>query len=370
MKKILKLLTVTNGLIIISFNGAIVTGCSLYGAPTSDRDYQVSLLRYGNLPANSTDFIKFYEKQLKTPASQASKQEFDNLYDNNPAPGAFTSYSQLTQELANTQMGPRKCQVNWLNLFNAVNLSGNKLTEAQNGILRFNNILAYLYGTINDLRLVQSNELNTTQGNVIAYTESTTNDEMQRMVFGPKFVDTSLINEQYQMGFWSTNNIDSVIIHEYGHALSNFIGVPPTKRDTYNNNWNWPRSYQSNLETTSVSYGSNNRLIHNLHAYSILDRAQALMDFLTNEGHKFAIAHNLSSYYDPGIASPTTYLFPYILLQSNYGRTYLRTGETKDEYFAEAFAAWLLTPENQRGWNWELFNTFFTEKLHLSVDKK
>ncbi|WP_375318197.1 hypothetical protein [Spiroplasma endosymbiont of Virgichneumon dumeticola] len=61
-------------------------------------------------------------------------------------------------------------------------------------------------------------------------------------------------------------------------------------------------------------------------------------------------------------------LTPIQLVRSNYGRSYwLKNIENldkkKDDFFAEAFDQWLDTPKNNRTWNWELLNNFFTKKL-------
>ncbi|WP_342277016.1 hypothetical protein [Spiroplasma endosymbiont of Nebria brevicollis] len=56
--------------------------------------------------------------------------------------------------------------------------------------------------------------------------------------------------------------------------------------------------------------------------------------------------------------------FPLIVVRSNYGRSFwLKGSGRKDDFFAEAFDQWLDTPKNDRTWNWQLLNDFFTKKL-------
>ncbi|WP_348735973.1 hypothetical protein [Spiroplasma endosymbiont of Ammophila pubescens] len=44
-----------------------------------------------------------------------------------------------------------------------------------------------------------------------------------------------------------------------------------------------------------------------------------------------------------------------MFIQSGYGRT-----SDNDELFAEGFAQWMLTPDEEKGLNWEILNEFYS----------
>lgn len=54
---------------------------------------------------------------------------------------------------------------------------------------------------------------------------------------------------------------------------------------------------------------------------------------------------------------------------TNYGRSAWFNAKYNinldDEFFAESFARWILTPQNQRDWGWELENSFFLHYLPM-----
>ncbi|WDA53804.1 MAG: hypothetical protein PPFGHCPK_00218 [Spiroplasma endosymbiont of Drosophila atripex] len=85
----------------------------------------------------------------------------------------------------------------------------------------------------------------------------------------------------------------------------------------------------------------------------ISDCSQLLMDYLNDK------VNISNSDYQKRL------VFPMIIVQSNYGCIFWSQAKPykKGEFFAEAFAEWLLTPQSGRGWNWELLNDFFIKKL-------
>jgi hypothetical protein len=45
------------------------------------------------------------------------------------------------------------------------------------------------------------------------------------------------IRDQFENGYWSANNITTVIVHEYGHAIENFLNSLFHTRSRFNSNY-------------------------------------------------------------------------------------------------------------------------------------
>ncbi|MBP1525692.1 MAG: hypothetical protein H9Q65_04375 [Spiroplasma ixodetis] len=97
----------------------------------------------------------------------------------------------------------------------------------------------------------------------------------------------------------------------------------------------------------------NHKLTVNNDNKQIYDRTWYLIDYLGQQAKLTNIKQKL--------------LFGLITVNSNYGRSALFNGKYNinldDEFFAESFARWILAPQNQRDWGWELENSFFLEPV-------
>jgi len=339
MQKIIKYWIFLTSTIILSFNSIVLT---LWSCTSGyDREYYVSMLNCDLLKPylNYSNFVKKYEDKIKTPASAESNQAFNDLYDNSPTTApAFLNYATLTDALTNTMLGSTKIDVNWTKLYQEVGLDDILMATAQQAQLRFYNIIAKVYHKDNVLRLVQKIALVAPTENTIAYVSSKPWIHAQIMGYGKLFANLGLISQQFEMGFWATNTIISVVVHEYGHAVSNFLCEDATNRKTFNN---------TPFLTNTTNY------LNTMGEQPIPDPAIALINFLDNE----AIIDSNDQI--------TRFLLPLIIVRSEYSRS---AWEKKNygllnEFFAEAFAQWLLTPQNLRGWNWQLLNDFFLHEL-------
>lgn len=353
MKKIIKLLTTIAAVNLVVVNGALlifIPNNMQYSSNMqyySKHDANASLLKWKSLTPNEIKFVTKYESQIHKTASSESKNEFNKLYDNSNDPAIWKKYQSLQNDLTHTKIGDKTIDVNWDNMYKKANLNDQQLQLAESQQLRFYNIFAQVFQKKNVIKLIQKVEPVAVTDNTVAWTAFNPNTDSQRMGYGPQFVNQQLIDEQYQAGFWSSDQIISVTTHEYGHALSNFFGLSINERKLFNTNWRWSNNDNSaskNANTFIDKVTKNSKQIN--------DRAWDLIDYLAKKAKITNTKEKL--------------LFALITVDSNYGRAawngYYHP-DLDDEFFAESFARWILTPENERDWGWELENDFFLHHL-------
>ncbi len=174
---------------------------------------------------------------------------------------------------------------------------------------------------------------------VVASTVFVLSNGLQTISFSNGFANWKNIEFQNRIGFWGTNNISGAIVHEYGHALSNYVSINPSQRLSTNQGKNPRISYFNKwLEDWFTGYLSN----HYCH--------------ISPENKKW------------------TKLASFATVNSNYGRI---AGNA--DLFAEAFQIWLLKPletivnspdlkivnnkpvvnSSQLNVSWEILNDFF-----------
>lgn len=130
-------------------------------------------------------------------------------------------------------------------------LNNQQLQLAEQQQLRFYNIFAKVFGKSNVMKLIQKVTPFAVTDNTVAWTAFDPNVDSQCMGYGPDFVNINLIDQQYQVGFWSSDQIINVTTHEYGHAITNFFGLSAIERKTFNTNWNWSIANDNSSSTTS-----------------------------------------------------------------------------------------------------------------------
>lgn len=349
MKKIIKLITMVTALNMVALNSVLLMFASNY-VYLNKHDVNASLLKW-NLSAADAQIVKKYEYQLHEVASQESINEFNNLYDNNKNQAIWSNYDDLQRDLTHTKIGGKNIDVNWIAMYKNAGLTNQQLQLAEQQQLRFYNIFAKVFAKSNVIKLIQKVAPVAVNENVVAWTAFSPESDNQRMGYGPDFANIDLIDEQYQAGFWSSDQIISVTTHEYGHALSNLIGLSVNERKTFNTNWKWSDNDKSDAITTSVPQVSHQAIIDNNHK-QINDRALCLMNYLADQA-------KISN-------DKLKLLFGLVTVSSNYGRSAWNGNyneKLEDEFFAESFARWILTPQNQRDWGWELENNFFLHYL-------
>ncbi|WP_342276839.1 hypothetical protein [Spiroplasma endosymbiont of Nebria brevicollis] len=350
MKKILRFFTFLSSLSIVTINSLLVTGCSLF-AHNFNRNDKVSMLQY-DIPGEH-DFILKYETEIANKASDTSINEFNNLYDNTTSKKnvLWQNYASLQSDLLNTKMGIGYSETNWDQLLNEEKVTNDEKTVGENNILRLYNIIGQLYGKDVVTKLIQNITEVPLNNNIVAWTIYDPSYNNLRMGFDSESFNTSFIDQEYREGWWASDDIISIVAHEFGHALSIYLSLDDTKRDTFNNNWN----VKSNNENCNLgpSVTKNNSLsVQSQHL--IPECVDNFMQYL-NIKDNVVITNEVEKK-----------LFPLVVVRSNFGRGYWINLDMKippDELFAEAFSEWILTPETQRNCNWELLNDFFMDYL-------
>lgn len=345
MKKFINVL----GSLLISTSTFSVIACSNNNQPSgvlTQDDYSKMFSNYFDNWQNRSNnpyysFLNNSNNELKNAASADSITAFNSLYDNDNKTNTWNTFDELNTALTSTKLSDNvTTNVNWDSLYQSAGLNLVDRQNAENQQLKFFDILANLYGANTVLKLVQTAYFaDPDQGNVVAYALFFPGVGSQILVFGPDFVNQALISGQYQQGFWSSGSIIAVSGHEYGHAFSNYLSSSIMIRDNFNQVPIKAALIQkNNLESNSV--------------YS--DRTQVLMNFLDQD----AIKKGLLS---ANANDTQKFLFDLLISQSRYSRISFINNEVnqRDEYFAESFNYWILTPQNKRDVSWQLLNDFF-----------
>ncbi|WP_308149970.1 hypothetical protein [Spiroplasma sp. AdecLV25b] len=350
MKKILRFFTFFSSLLIVTINSLLVTGCSLF-VHDFNRNDNVSMLQY-YIPGEH-DFILKYETEIANKASDTSINEFNNLYDNitSETKIIWQDYASLQKDLLKTKMGIRYSETNWDQLLNQEKLTNAEKAIGEKNILRLYNIIGSLYSKDVVTKLIQNISEVPLNNNIVAWTNYNPIYNNLRVGFDSQSFNTSFIDQEYRQGWWASDDIISIVAHEFGHALSIYLNLDNAKRATFNDNWN----VNSNNDNCNLvpSVPKNNSSSAQLQ-HSIPNCVDYFMQYL-NEISNVVITHDLEKV-----------LFPLVVVRSNFGRGYWVNSNMDippDELFAEAFNEWILTPEVQRNWNWELLNDFFMDYL-------
>lgn len=325
---------------------------------------------------NDLLFLQNCQQLLYYQASKESELEFDNIYTIKNEKNISEQFQKLVNKFSSTVLDenwlyadgtirPLYVDINWdiiLQLFSNNDYNQNSEIELKKQILSFFNIIFYYYGEENVLKLLftLTEVSNFEKNNIVAVTGTYPTINLTYMSFGKKFVN---VDEQYESGFWSSNNISTVLVHEYGHALESFLSKLPEVRNSYNSfsfsNTNFGAikkilKKNNNLENWNIKYNNelinlnrnkNNILSLNKINNKFLDPSRTLIEFLANK-------MNIKD-------QQQKYLLAWSLINSRYGRI-----GGKKELFAEAFSQWIgSSPKNKRAKNWELLHQFFTQYL-------
>jgi len=209
----------------------------------------------------------------------------------------------------------------------------------RNNLIDFANLFVSIFGAAVFKKLIYNLEINNSIGQygtvsnnqVLAFTKlkGNGNDLAQCLVFTEHSLQARMCKIQYQIGFHSTATNISTIVHEIGHAISNYAWVWPNNRLRFNHNITpatgrcTPTKDKSLINIRGFMYSPNDSLVRYL-------------------GKQVGISNN---------APFQQQLAAWAFIQSGYGRT-----GGNAELFAEGFAQWLLTPDDQKGLNWQILN--------------
>lgn len=313
-----------------------------------------------NLTKFDVRFLKNCENVLSRNASFTSTLQFNKNQTEDPT---FKSFADLEKQLKNKELHKIKSikvDVEWEDLFKGLQQQDKK--NLQEELLKFYNVIDHLYRKKDDapnidvlqflFTIIRANNIG---NSVIAVTIANTDEMWQYIVLSDQFSSYTEIQIGFESGFWSTDNIATVIVHEYGHALENILNSPLDTRVLFNMN-KYPCQDQL-LTTATIKWKyyqaacgtkKNSLFLPKKQSFVMDNRIKSASDWLVEWlAEQIGITEIMQKR-----------LFAWSVVCSNYART-----SSFRELFAEAFAQWLLTKPSERTVRWELLNKFFSEQL-------
>lgn len=278
-------------------------------------------------------FITNLETKIKYQAAIAASNDFNLLANNNDI---FLNFDDLQSQLNNTNLGKVYVKVEWNQLINSLTIDSYQKDEIKNKLVRFYNIFAKIYGKENVLKLLYQ-MAKTYQKDVLGFNQAgyDYNSLVQVMAINPNSLSTIVQNNQYYHGLKASRSIIRTVVHEYGHALDNFICLNLQQRKTINSHVNNdPNRWWNNYYMSSSYYLKTNNKKEKI-----------------NDGTNYMISSLAkgTKINDPIYQK----LFAYGIVRSEYGR------DSHRDLFAEAFDQWISSDENQRSIAWEKLDKFF-----------
>lgn len=282
-------------------------------------------------------FIDNLEEKIQYKARKESINEFNLLANNNHN---FTSFYDLQNQLNNTNLGKTNVKINWDALINSLIITNREKNEIKNKLLSFYNIFAQVYGKTNILKLLyrvaKINQHNLFGIIKYGYYCDYHRDCSLIQIMGINPISLNENNQywQYITGQKATKSIVRTIVHEYGHALGNFIRLNLQERLKINSLVDDdPTAWWNNY------FNSSYLLKNNIIKTKIDDETNYMVLSLAND----------TKINDPIYQK----LLAYGIVRSAYGR------KLHFDLFAEAFDQWIDTTENQRNIAWEKLDKFF-----------
>ena len=291
---------------------------------------QKQKLNYNDFTTDDFNLIRACESNMVYKASQAAINAFHDL----STPIVFNSVDDLKNKLKNTY------DLDFTSLVNST--TGDKIAFANN-TLDFFNKLNNLYGNKMLKSILYNLEIGSmVKRQILAITRFggwSSYGVYQCIVLGPRAADVNLARQQYDIGYWSTKMDINTLVHEMGHAVSNYSWIYPSDRQYFNKNLRGIPNCQSlnRGKTTRVRFYNKNPD----------DYLVRYLGQRAGIGNGYPLQQKLAAW---------------SFIQSGYGREGSDTDEN-GELFAEAFAQWLLTPDSQKGLNWQVLNDFYTNAL-------
>lgn len=177
-----------------------------------------------------------------------------------------------------------------------------------------------------------------------------------------EFLIANRARENYKNGWYSSNHWNHVFIHEFAHALAFYYCLPPNFKAILNQNI-FDRNQDESMIKKMKDHFENNypRRFRTLENFLPKKAADFMFDTVLDDvQHRYSNAMNL--------------LIKWILVPSGYGRqkvveTNQIPGPSIDnaynEWFAEGFAYYFLTPREFCDEAWNLWHGFFVTKMNI-----
>ena len=280
---------------------------------------------------NNTEMKKI-EDYSSYEAGKSSKKAFEALTNsaNQKVANDFPTLDKLVNFLTENNTYLKSSDLQFTQLISP--LSETDKATVSKGILHFYGELVVLLGPTLTSQLFSKIDFESTppEPGVVAQNEfNPITDQQFITFFGSAYANLDNINLSYRLGWWSSDSLLHVFVHEMGHAISNLLWVKPADRPWLNGKGlNDPK----NLTLTDLSPND------------------YIPDFFGNEFN--AKEANLKFY----IAND--------LVWSNYGRVSLYNEFRSDsgiynDTFSESLCEWLLTPNDLQTANWGILNSFY-----------
>lgn len=187
-----------------------------------------------NLTKYDVKFLLNCEAVLFKKASLKSSEEFNKV---NKSLTNFKSFDALQNDFNNTKLKSSiNVDIRWNELLDNLNNSNKIMMKAE--LLKFYNTFAHYYDKDSILKLLFIIiKIINFNNNTVAVTRANVARLWQYMVFSNNFNNYENIRDQFENRYWSANNITTVIVHEYGHAIENFLNSLFHTRSRFNSNY-------------------------------------------------------------------------------------------------------------------------------------
>ena len=296
-----------------------------------------------NLTSKKLKFIENLEAKIKYKAKQDAINGFNELLAVRNR--SFSDFRDLERQLWHFNLGHNYVNISWQTILNTLGIIHQD--EIKNQLVNFYNIFAKVYGRDNVLRMLYRIKTEIITSRTVGYVdgryECIKNVNNINNIYDCSFIqvmscsqdvfDRDTITGSYNSGWWSTDNILSIITHEYGHVLGNFLRLDAANRLKIN---------RTATNEANKWWNSNNS--------NLLDNDNVNIEVVDNDTNYMILALAKNTNINNPIYQK---LLSFAIVRSNYGRTSHR------DLFAEAFSQWIQTKPHQRNVAWEKLDQFF-----------
>lgn len=348
-----------------------------FESPFDDGDskymkYLATINRKKNNIAEKTALQSCYNEILKV--SNKSREQY-NKYEQSSLllRDYYSSYDDLVKNIENTDL--RDGQKPMLDL----KLLEQKIGNNSKYLLAMYNYLSKYYGKKNVAKLLvallvtNSFDLQIDSESTLGVTVLNWQYGYQFIALRPSIVDKDHIKSQYFNGQFSTSNVITGVIHEYGHALENLLNFFPEQLNTNilpdktngADEVRLDKWFKNGLQKSTNKNQAWYKMGWKLNKTKI-SASQEFVRFIASKlGYlpsKIKFINKNDKIYFSNSEAKISVLVSKLFVDSNYGKFV-----SLKEQFAELFSQWLLQPismpSDQLSVRWTILNEFFLEYL-------
>lgn len=279
------------------------------------------------------DELKKLEEKMNIPACAGSIKKFKEFQN---AKKEYTDINQIAEKVGQ--------------LLNRSNFSFNGIVSSNREILSkkivdFYNFMAYFLEE-NDLLALLFSVCRV--GVLKSFFDSSFKDHAAETIFGNNSTCTifsrkwfSYGDTIYKTGFWPVSDNFCVFVHEYWHAILNYV----TTMNFNSAKWRVYNGKGSNVKLSNDCFDLR-QIVKN-------SKVESLKKWmLFDDYYNFMYTQNVDR---KERDSTSGKLVNMVAVPSQYARQ-----ELGEELMCEAFSYWYLTPENERNYYWELIHDYFS----------